>query len=86
MRLNFVVTRDELLAAGQALPRQQASGRLVPFLVDPGASKWTRWFRENPLWPELLTKAAWDKNKSTLAKMTLSTGIGEQLKVCEPAF
>jgi len=54
--------------------------------INLGALKWNRWFVEKPLWPELLTKAAWDKNKSVLAKMTLSTGVGDQLKTCETAF
>jgi len=56
------------------------------FPINTGALKWTGWFREKPIWPEALTKTNWDKNKSVLAKMTLSTGIGEQLKTCEAAF
>src|SRR5262249_19435651 len=54
--------------------------------VDLSALKWGQWFRETPVWPEALTKATWDKNKNALAKMTLSTGLGEQFKTCEAAF
>lgn len=57
-----------------------------PFPINLDALKWKAWFRAKPRWPEVLTKASWDKNKSVLAKMTLSTGVGEQLKACEAAY
>ena len=74
-------TDDEEATEGTEAPNSAGS-----FPINPGALKWTNWFREKPVWPEALTKASWDKNKSVLAKMTLSTGVGEQLKTCEAAF
>ena len=73
--------------ASKALPSGNAtSGASAAKGLDLGALKWNQWFRAKPIWPELLTKATWDKNRTALSKMALSTGLGEQFKTSEAAF
>jgi hypothetical protein len=58
----------------------------MPF--NPSAYGWDKVFhlRNTVTLPEQLTKKWWDKKKSTIAKMTSSTGVGEALAAVEAAF
>jgi hypothetical protein len=59
----------------------------MPF--KPGDYGWDKIFHignQQVTLPEQLTKKWWDKKKSTIAKITHSTGVGEALSAVEAAF
>jgi hypothetical protein len=58
----------------------------MPF--NPSDYGWTDLFQAKKIMtlPEQMTKKWWDKKKSTIAKMTHSTGVGESLSAVEVAF